>query len=91
MEWIKVKTREPTDRERELYPEMKFWWDMETPEWFTDVLLTDGDTVWVGLWIDGDSYRGFGYSSPDDYENLWYMPFPKPPKVEELGDEDSKY
>ena len=84
MEWIKVKTRELTDEERESYPSsIGFIWDMLTPEWFIDVLLTDGNTVWVERWVEEDSYIGFEGSRPDDYENLWYMPFPEPPKVEE--------
>lgn len=86
MEWIKVKTRELTDEERESYPSsIGFIWDMLTPEWFIDVLLTDGNTVWV----EEDSYIGFEDSHPDDYENLWYMPFPEPPKVEEEIERDN--
>lgn len=84
MEWVKVKTRELTDEELEPYPSsIGFIWDMLTPEWFIDVLLTDGNTVWVERWVEEDSYIGFEDSHPDDYENLWYMPFPEPPKVEE--------
>lgn len=82
MEWVKVKTRELTDEERELYPEIEFWWDMPTPEWTIDILLTDGNAVWVERWIEDDDYRGFEDSYPDDYDNLWYMPFPEPPEME---------
>lgn len=88
MEWIKVKTRELTDEERELYPDIMFMWDMKTPE-EEPVLLTDGKTVWTEMWIDTYKDEGFESSFPDDYEHLWYMPFPEPPKVEEEIERDS--
>lgn len=84
MEWIKVKTRELTLEERELYPYTDFMWDMKVPEDGDEVLLSDGKTIWDEVWIGfGYGAIGFEYTEPDDYKNLWYMPFPELPEIDE--------
>lgn len=85
MEWVKVKTRELTAEERESYPGIDFMWDMETPENDSEVLMSDGESVWTDIWSDYEPNLG-GFENIDfkDGENLWWMPFPEPPKVEEV-------
>lgn len=85
MNWIKVKTRKLTPEELELYRHTNFMWDMKTPEENETVLLTDGKTVWTEVWeVYGYNSVGFEYTEHDDYENLWWMPFPEPPTIEEV-------
>lgn len=85
MDWIKVKTRELNSEEREEYPDVDFMWDMETPENDSEVLVSDGESVWTDTWADYDVY-GCDFENTDitEAKNLWYMPFPKPPKIKEV-------
>lgn len=85
MDWIKVKTRELTQAERDNFPNANFMWDMEIPEDGDEVLVSDGKSVWTDIWGDYEpNLCGFENIDFKDGENLWWMPFPEPPELEEV-------
>ena len=47
----------------------------ECPEQYEEILVTDGEDIWIDLW--DDLGEGFGLESNYDVEGLAWMPLPK--------------
>lgn len=71
--WNRLTTRKPT--KEETANGYTFIWCGQTPEIGEEVLVTDGESVWVETWMEFDTGVGFEYTA----YNCWWMPFPKPP------------
>lgn len=73
--WNRLTTRKPT--KEEAANGCTFIWCGQTPEIGEEVLVTDGESVWVETWMEFDTGVGFEYTAC----NCWWMPFPKPPVI----------
>lgn len=80
MEWKKLKKREANEEEKN--QGHTFVWEGETPELFNEVLISDGEYVWVDTWNDLGFGIGFGSVYAD--EECWWLPFPPAPREEKL-------
>lgn len=85
MKWNKLTTRPLNDEEKEYYKDSKIdsMWEGDEPEIGEEVLVwTPGsEGVYTDTWTDDYSY-GVGFEYTDDTVIYW-MSFPKPPRIEE--------
>ena len=73
--WNRLTTRRPT--KEEAANSYTFIWCGQAPEIGEEVLVTNGESVWVETWTEFDTGVGFEYTA----YNCWWMPFPKPPVI----------
>ena len=73
--WNRLTTRRPT--KEEAANGYTFIWCGQTPDVDEEVLVTDGESVWVETWMEFDTGVGFEYTA----YNCWWMSFPKPPVI----------
>ena len=73
--WNRLTTRKPT--KEEAANGYNFIWCGQTPDVDEEVLVTDGNSVWVETWMEFDTGVGFEYTA----YNCWWMPFPELPSI----------
>ena len=59
--WNRLTTRKPT--KEEAANGYTFIWCVQTPEIGEEVLVTDGENVWVETWMEFDTGVGFEYTA----------------------------
>lgn len=84
MKWNKITTRPLTDEEKEMYPYLFAMMEGEFPELNEQVFVytKKGGRV-IDTWIDYG--KGVGFTEIFEYlrQEIYWMPFPEPPKDEE--------
>lgn len=78
-QWIPFTMREPTEEEREMFPDWDFVFDCQLPESGEDVLLTDGKYVWEDTFYNDDGCY-FEKADDIDFQGYAWMPMPDPYK-----------
>lgn len=84
MNWIKVKTREVVDKDKELatvipYMKVETVWDMRLPEDDEMILVSDGKKIWTDIWVVFENGSDFEETDFENYKHLWWSHLPEPP------------
>lgn len=83
--WIPIKTRKPTEEEKEEYPDCEFMYECKLPEDGEEVLVTTwgGNTALDTFCRDDGCYFEYGC---DEGDVIAWMPKPEPYREERQGD-----
>ena len=91
MKWNKLTTRPLDEEEKEYYKDYKdskieFMWEGDFPEDGEEVLVytPQSKSVYTDIWSEYGDDVGFENT---DKPVIYWMSFPKPPKIEEKKDE----
>ncbi|WPC07996.1 hypothetical protein [Globicatella sp. PHS-GS-PNBC-21-1553] len=77
IKWNYVVSRPPTADELEIYGH-EYIWDGVTPEEDEMVIVSDGKTTWVDMWVcHGNDDCNF--DSDLDLKEFYWVSIPKPP------------
>ena len=77
IKWHYVVSRPSTEDEFEVFG-YEYMWDGVTPEDEETVIVSDGETVWVDMWM----YYGdddYNFESVSDLKEFYWASMPKPP------------
>lgn len=77
IKWNYVVSRPSTEDEFDAYG-LKYVWDGVTPEEDETVIVSDGKTTWVDMWV----YYGHddcNFDGGTDLEEFYWTSLPKPP------------
>ena len=81
--WIPIEWRELDEEEKEKYPDRIMIISGKNPDEGDEILLTDGEDVWIDMLCADDDYCYFD-SGTDIIDVTAWMPLPEPYKGEAL-------
>lgn len=79
-QWIKFKTRDLDQEEKEEHPDWMWIMDCALPDDGQEVLVSNGRWVCVDTFYSDED--GCYFDGGGDLEEQWWMPLPEPPKQE---------